>query len=198
MPGWEVLGQFATALPALAQAGASIYAASRQPRSVVQMAPVTASAPYGFSPYTPMSSLVAGGYPSALPTRALAPLGGAIARGGGSIARGILLKASSYLGRRVTAKQAVALARRVGVEAAAVALGISAVELLQLVATSTMVTRRRRGITGRQIANARSTIRRMTSFMTRVQEACAPAMRRSSSRRAHRAGCACFACRRAS
>lgn len=113
--------------------------------------------------------------------------------------RALLASISARVGQRVTVANVVALVKRVGVEATALALGITAAEVLQLYMMGTVKRRRRRGITGRQISNARSTIRRMTGFMRQVQEACSPAMRagRAGRRRsyAHAPGCKCVACR---
>jgi len=195
--GW---GGLIAALPSLAQSAASIYATSRQPSVRYEAGPSVTPATFtGWSPYLPTGN----GYGlAALP--AVRSLPGPVVRGGAMALRGaasvvgmILAKAGATIGRRISLKQAVALARRIGPQAAAVALGISLDEMYQLIAGDVMKHRRRRGITGRQISNARSTIRRMTGFMARVQEACGPATRRVS-RRMHRAGCGCVVCRRAS
>jgi hypothetical protein len=193
--GWtSILGSFVSGLPALAQAGAQIYTASRQP-SVV-MAPATA--PVSFSPYiSPASLMPAMG--SAVPA-----IRGAVGAGVGAgavaiarqAARAVAARVAAFVGKRVTAQQAMALVRRVGPEAAAAALGLSAVELAQwLMQSNALRGRRRRGITGRQISNARSTIRRVTGFMAQINQACGPA--RSRRRGGHRAGCGCIVCRRA-
>jgi hypothetical protein len=182
-------------LPQIAQAGAQIYAASRQPRISVQ----SAAAPSPPSPYYAPMMLAAGPVPgmSSVPAR----IGGAIV-GTGVVgaarmaARAVAARVAAYVGRRVTAQQAMALVRRIGPEAAAAALGLTAVELAQwLMQSNALKGRRRRGITGRQISNARSTIRRVTGFMAQIQSACGPATRRRS--RSHRAGCGCVVCRRA-
>jgi hypothetical protein len=108
----------------------------------------------------------------------------------------VAARVAAFVGKRVTPQQAMALVRRVGPEAAAAALGLSAVELAQwLMQSNALRGRRRRGVTGRQIASARSTIRRVTGFMHLVQSACGPASR--GRMRRHRAGCACVVCRRA-
>jgi hypothetical protein len=111
-------------------------------------------------------------------------------------ARAVAARVAAFVGKRVTPQQAMALVRRVGPEAAAAALGLSAVELAQwLMQSNALRGRRRRGITGRQISNARSTIRRVTGFMAQINQACGPA--RSRRRGGHRAGCGCIVCRRA-
>lgn len=113
-----------------------------------------------------------------------------------AVTRGILRLISINVGRRVTARNVAALVRSVGLNAAAVALGVTAVELAQVMFAASMTKRRRRGISHRDISRARSTIRRMTGFMAQVQQACSPAMGRRSGRRRHAAGCACVVCRR--
>ncbi len=196
MPGWEgILGSLVSGLPALAQAGASIYAASRQPRVRIE----TGLAPYSPSPYYSPTSLVAAG-PMMLPGMVggggLARIGSGAIAVGRAAARALSSRIAAFVGRRVTPQQAMALVRRVGPEAAAAALGISTVELAQwLMQSGAMRGRRRRGISGRQISNARSTIRRVSGFMAQIQSACGPARGRSRSR-AHRAGCGCVICRR--
>lgn len=200
MPGWtDILGSFVTGLPQLAQAGASIYAASRQPRTVMSIAP--AVSPVGYSPYIPTANLMpmqTAQVPAMVGGGGLARIGQGALGMARQAARAVSARIAAYVGRRVSPQQAMALVRRVGPEAAAAALGISTVELAQwLMQSGSLRARRRRGITGRQIANARSTIRRMTGFMARVQEACSPAMRGRSRRRGHRSGCACVACRAA-
>jgi hypothetical protein len=96
---------------------------------------------------------------------ALGAATGIAVRAGARIAP-ILARVAGHVGRRVSVRSAVALARRVGPTAAAVALGISADEMLQLITTDATRGRRRRGISARDISRCRSTIRRMRSFMS--------------------------------
>lgn len=84
-------------------------------------------------------------------------------------------------------RQVAKLAREVGIQGAATALGISAVEVAQLIAADIVQktrTRRGRGISARDIRTARRTIVRMNNFSKLIH--CAP--RRSS--RATKAGTA--------
>lgn len=204
MPGWtDILGSFVSGLPQLAQAGASIYATSQQPKVIVQSPAM--GAPQAFSPYYSVPSLVAGPVPTVTAASALPMLPSSVTRGAISgamsaakgAARALSARVAAYVGRRVTPAQAMALVRRVGPEAAAAALGLTVVELAQwMFASGAGRARRRRGITARQISNARSTIRRMTGFMASVQQACSPAMRGRGRSRSHRAGCGCVVCRR--
>ncbi|MGH2609267.1 MAG: hypothetical protein ACRDHF_09285 [Tepidiformaceae bacterium] len=195
MPGWaDILGSLASGLPQIAQAGASIYAASRQPRVTVQ----TAAAPVAPSPYYSPMMIAAPAMGTMLPAiRSAVGVGTgavAIARAG---ARALAARIAAFVGRRVSPQQAMALVRRVGPEAAAAALGVTTVELATwLMQSNAMRGRRRRGITGRQISNARSTIRRVSGFMAQIQSACGPARARRRSG-GHRAGCGCVVCRRA-
>jgi len=112
----------------------------------------------------------------------------------------ILAFASTRIGSRLTLLNAVSLISKLGAAAAAVALGLTIAEIYTLLTAHVMKRGRRgrrgRGITGRQISNARRTIRRMTTFMGMVQGACAPVAARGVRRR-HRAGCGCAVCRRA-
>jgi len=115
--------------------------------------------------------------------------------------RAILAFASSRVGSRLSLANVIGLVRFVGPAAAAIALGLTIAEIYTLLTAQTIKRGRRRrgrGITARQITTARRTIRKMTTFMSMVQGACAPVIggaRRSRGR--HRAGCACAVCRRA-
>lgn len=62
-------------------------------------------------------------------------------------------------GTFVSRKKMVALAKRVGIEAAAIALGITVVSLAEAIATTP--TRRRRGISAADIRRTRSTLRKV-------------------------------------
>lgn len=184
-------------LPYLQGFGSILSAASPLISAAITR-PAQTPAFFNAGPYQPiLSSILPGVTPTAGP-------GGVAIRGmlspalsaARAVVKAIGAKIFAAVGRRVSPQQALALAKRVGIDTAALALGLSTVELAQYVLHSQAVRgRRRRGITGRQISNARSTIRRMTGFMAQVQQACAPAMRRGARR--HRAGCACVVCRRA-
>ena len=68
---------------------------------------------------------------------------------------GVRLGSGTFISR----KKMVALAKRVGIEAAALALGITVVQLAESIATTP--TRRRRGISAADIRRTRSTLRKV-------------------------------------
>jgi len=133
--------------------------------------------------------------PSALP-RALPGPAGPIQAG---IIRVILFKVRQHIGKSISLSGIAALVRRLGPAATAIGLGIALEELATLIFhhETRKARRRRRGISARDITRARSTIVRMTRFMGRVQEACAPVGHVRHRRRLHRVGCGCIVCRRA-
>jgi len=143
----------------------------------------------------PMTTTAAARGPLMLP-----PGPGGAASGAAAAVRGLLMQASRNIGGRVTLANVVALAKKVGVGAAGVALGLAFDAIMWLISYHTVKTSRRRrgrGVTSRQIRTARSTIRRMESFHRLVVQACAPT--RGSYRRrtrGHAAGCGCVVCRR--
>jgi len=81
-------------------------------------------------------------------------------------------------------RQVARLAREVGIPAAATALGITAVEVAQIIASDIVskTRRRARGISARDIRSARRTISKMNSFQKLIQ--CAPGARRAPARSA--------------
>lgn len=135
------------------------------------------------------------GYPSAAPRALPGPAGPVMA----GIVRVILYKIRNNLGRAISLSGIAALVRRLGPAATAIGLGIAVDELATLIFhhEARKARRRRRGISARDITRARSTITRMTRFMGRVQEACAPVGHVRHRRRLHRPGCGCVVCRRA-
>lgn len=70
-------------------------------------------------------------------------------------ASGKILRVVLGNGRIISRKKAVLLAKQIGLGAAATFLGISAVELAEMVLDETTTRRRRRGITARDLANAK-------------------------------------------
>jgi len=72
-------------------------------------------------------------------------------------------------GRRISRKKAVMLAKKVGLDAAAMALGITAVELSQAILEESGAPRRGRGITATQLRNARRVNRRIISMTKDLQ-----------------------------
>jgi len=109
-------------------------------------------------------------------------------------ARGIIAallgRASATIGTRISAARVLSLVRDLGLAAAAAALGLTAVEVAQIIAAKPR--RRRRGITASQLATTKATIRRVTSINRAIAEVCPPARRRAAPRaprgaRVHRA-----------
>lgn len=99
---------------------------------------------------------------------------------GGKILRVILPS-----GRVVGRKKAVDLAKRVGLEAAAVALGITAVEMAQMVMDDTGTRRRRGGITSSQLRTTRATMGKVKRMHAQIAGYCGSSgyrTRRSSGR----------------
>lgn len=110
------------------------------------------------------SSLTSGGYGPETAVASVMPVGTmpamgmmAAVRAGASL---ILKKIQMNIGKRISRQQVSQLLRRVGPEAAAIALGISVTELLQLEATKP--TRRARGISARDIRRTKSTLRKLS------------------------------------
>jgi hypothetical protein len=104
----------------------------------------------------PGPTVIQAGLPSIF-GRAVAPLLGAAAR-------------------RIDRRKAVLLARELGIAAAAAALGITALELAELLVSAPR--RRRRGITASQISTTKATIRRIDSLNRSIAAVCPPPARR--------------------
>ncbi len=80
----------------------------------------------------------------------------------------ILRKIQMTIGKRISRTQIRQLIRRVGPEAAAVALGVSVAELIQVDATTPA--RRARGISARDIRRTKSTLRKLSSLACHFTE----------------------------
>lgn len=113
-------------------------------------------------------------------TRAI--VGAARAGGGGMVAKdGVIRGIVALGGKYLTNRKVVALAKRIGLEAAAAALGISVLNIAQMIATdASRPTRRRRGITWRELNTTRRTMRRLASMSCYVSKA--PTRRKASCR----------------
>lgn len=130
------------------------------------------------------------GGPGAAAGRAMVPGGGgtraivgaARAGGGGMVAsNGVIRGIVALGGKYLTNKKVVALAKRIGLEAAAAALGITVLNVAQMIATdAARPSRRRRGITWRELSTTRRTMRRLSAMSCYVTKA--PAARRKSCR----------------
>jgi len=118
-----------------------------------------------------------------------APTGGmsslpTIARGVGGLIRTTTGRVSKIIlpsGATFSRAKAAALIRRVGFEAAAVALGITLIEAAEILLTQSQAGRRKRGITGSQLATTKRTICSLRRMMRDLNITKAPA-RRSSCR----------------
>ncbi len=91
----------------------------------------------------------------------------------------LIRSAAGAFGRRFSAAQkrrALLLARELGITAAATALGITILEMADLLASSRR--RRSRGITASQIKVTKATIRRVESVSRAIAKACPPPARR--------------------
>jgi len=132
-----------------------------------------------------VSPAEAGGGPRAI--------GGGVAGGSALMVRAILLRVRSRLGYGISVRGIVDLVRRFGPGVVLTFLGLGVEELMTLWFHHERRGHRRRarGISGRDITRAQRTIRRMSSFMCRVQEVCAaPGVARAFPRRRARArGC---------
>lgn len=109
----------------------------------------------------------------------------AIARGAGGLLRTSTGRISRIVlpsGQTFTRRSAANLIRRVGFEAAAVALGIGIVEAAELLLTDSQTRRRRRGITGAQLATTKRTICTLKRMAADVGIKSAPVRRRRTCR----------------
>lgn len=105
-----------------------------------------------------------------------------IIRGVGGAARSVW-KVVLPSGKIVTRKNAVALARRIGVDAAAVALGISAAELASAIAEHHARPTRNRGtITRRDLTTVRRTARKLNTALCALSSIPRPSVRKSARR----------------
>lgn len=154
-------------------------ATARQPAPVAR--PGTGFIPFGSMPImNQLGSIppILGGVASAAAT--LGPGLYKIIKGVGGAARGVW-KVVLPSGKVVSRKNAVALAKRIGVDAAAVALGISAAELASAIAEHHARPRRSRGsITRKDLATVRRTSRKLNSALCALASIPRPSMRRAT------------------
>lgn len=148
---------------ALAQSGINAYAQMNAPAPIIRdygmQSGVPMAAPGMTQAAFPMIAGAARMLPSWLGGAAAA---GAVARVAGTIVRsasGAIRGVFSAGGRLIRNKQAAQLARRVGIEAAAVALGIGAVDLAQMVLEDAVAKKKKHGgVTASQLKVTRRTI----------------------------------------
>ncbi|MEI6360235.1 MAG: hypothetical protein WCO50_07890 [Synechococcus sp. ELA619] len=104
------------------------------------------------------------------------------AGGGGMVAKdGVIRGIVALGGKYLTNRKVVSLAKRIGLEAAAAALGITVLNVAQMIATdASRPSRRRRGISWRELSTTRRTMRRLASMSCYVSKA--PVARRKACR----------------
>lgn len=131
----------------------------------------------GFVPFQGfgVQQLAAGGAAGAV-VQAARAAGGGLIKLAGAAGRSIW-KVVLPSGKVVSRKNAVALAKRIGLDAAAVALGISATEMAGAIADESARRRRGRGITGRDLSTVRRTARKLNSAACALASIPRPAAR---------------------
>lgn len=146
---------------------------SPKPQAVAQ--PGTGFTPFGS---VPLANQLTAGPIIAGATAAAAGLY-KLVRGVGGVARSVW-KVVLPSGKVVTRKNAVALAKRIGVDAAALALGISAVEMAQAIAEHHSRPRRGRGtITRKDLSTVRRTSRKLNTALCALASIPRPTVRRT-------------------
>jgi len=126
-----------------------------------------------------------GGRVSLIPAAGMSSVGALARMGGRGLIRtttGRISKIMLPSGQVFSRKNAASLIRRVGFEAAAVALGITAIEAAELLLADSQTRRRGRGITAAQVRNARSTTRRVACLARDLGIRAAPARRKRTCR----------------
>ena len=125
-----------------------------------------------------------GGRMSLIPAAGMSGLPAVIARGGGlaRTATGRIGRIFLPSGAAVSKRDAASLIRRVGFEAAAIALGITALEAAELFLQETARRRRGRGITAAQVRNARRTTCMVARLARDLGIKAAPVRRRKTCR----------------
>ena len=95
---------------------------------------------------------------------------GALALSARGLIQNLLRRASENIGKRITRKNAISLIKRVGIDAAALALGLTVLEMAQIVASEP--SRRMRGISGGDIKRTRRTLRKINNLACTLREFC--------------------------
>ena len=125
-----------------------------------------------------------GGNVSLLPAAGMAGIGAVARMGGRGLMRTTTGRISRILlpsGQAFSRKDAASLIRRVGFEAAAIALGITVVEAAEILLTDSKSRRRGRGITAAQVRNARRTTCAVARLARDLGVKAAPVRRRKTS-----------------
>lgn len=180
----SILGAISSVVSPIASIIGTIISPSRPPppqgRPIFLPAPVAQAPPSGglvLPVGLPVGSFRFGSQvgPTVQPVAAgaLVPF---VAGGAVALVRGILARASAFIGARISASRVLALVRDVGLVSAAAALGITAVEVAQVIAAKPR--RRRRGITARDIATTKRVIRTTHRIQHDLGHLAGPARRR--------------------
>lgn len=177
-----ILSAFGGPIAPLGTALTALGSIRSAPSAPVAM-PGTGFIPYGSLPIANQlgsAAPILGGVAQAAAT--LGPGLYKIIRGVGGAARSVW-KVVLPSGKTVSRKNAVALAKRIGVDAAALALGISAAELASAIAEHHARPRRTRGtITRKDLATVRRTSRKLNSALCALASIPRPSVRRSPAR----------------
>lgn len=139
------------------------------------------TAPAMTLPAMPNLSMALGPFLGSAASAGRALLGSGIVAGAVGIVRtaaGAIRGVMTAGGRFISSRKAVELAKRVGIDAAAVALGISAVEMAQMVLDEGVKPRRRgKGITAASMRTTRRTMRQIERMHTQIHRAARVAVR---------------------
>lgn len=127
-----------------------------------------------------VGGMVGRAIPSMFGGAVVGAIGGAVVRGGRMVMTAI---------GNITKERVVAIAKTLGIQAAATALGIGAIEIAQYVLDEEVKKRRRRGggVTGAQLRTTRKTMRKVMGMARSIRSACSETgflQRRSASRKA--------------
>lgn len=127
-----------------------------------------------------LGGMVGRALPSMFGGAVVGAIGGAVVRGGRMVMTAI---------GSITKARVVAIAKTLGIQAAATALGIGAIEIAQYVLDEEVKKRRRRGggVTGAQLRTTRKTMRKVMGMARTIRSACSETgflARRSSARKA--------------
>lgn len=118
-------------------------------------------------PFGPFPDPVTGRTVGAQQTALVAPMLGGLRAARQGISA-LLSLAGAKIGRRITRSNAVGLVKRIGLEAAAIALGLSIAEMATVVASAP--TRRARGISASDVKRTKRTLRKINSIACQLKD----------------------------
>lgn len=104
--------------------------------------------------------------------------GSMVGRAASALGGGAIVASVGGVIRRISAKNVAALAKRVGIDAAAAALGITAVQVAQAVMADEKRKRRGSGITASQYRTTTKTLRKFHTMQRRIKDVCSDVMPR--------------------